>query len=180
MSDHITTYTGVWFYPTNPKPESIDIHDIAHSLSLMCRGNGHVKTFFSVGQHCIFCAKEAEAEGLSPRMILACLLHDASEAYLSDVPRPFKKELPRYNEWENAILDVIYGKYLGSTLNIDEQKQLKRIDDALLYFDIQMLLAEDPKQSEPSVLIKPDYTVRPFDEVENKYLEIFDKYIKRI
>ena len=180
MSDHITTYTGVWFYPTAPKAESIDIRDIAHSLSLMCRGNGHVKTFFSVGQHCILCAKEAEAEGLSPRMILACLLHDASEAYLSDVPRPFKKELPRYNEWEDAILDIIYNKYLGSTLNADEQAQLKKIDDALLYFDIQMLLSEAPKQLKPSVLIKPDYRVRPFDETENEYLDMFYKYINRI
>ncbi len=61
---------------------------IAHALSLICRGNGHVKTFWSVGQHCINCAKEAWARGLSNRMAPACHLHDAGECYLSDIPRP--------------------------------------------------------------------------------------------
>lgn len=86
MSEYITTYTGQHFEPTNPDPELIRIEDIAHALSMICRGNGHVKTFWSVGQHCICCAREAAARGLSNRMVLACLLHDASECYMSDVP----------------------------------------------------------------------------------------------
>ena len=76
----ITTYMGHRFDPVNPQMETLDIRDIAHALSLTCRGNGHVKQFFSVGQHCIMCAREAEARGYSKRVILACLLHDASEA----------------------------------------------------------------------------------------------------
>ena len=67
MADYITTYTEEHFYPTNPDPDKLKPEDIAHSLSLQCRGNGHVKVFFSVAQHCINCAKEAEARGLSPR-----------------------------------------------------------------------------------------------------------------
>lgn len=84
MSEYITTYTGKHFKPTEPDPELFDIADIAHALSLICRGNGHVKMFWSVGEHCICCAKEAKARGLSDRMVLACLLHDASECYMSD------------------------------------------------------------------------------------------------
>ena len=61
MADYITTYTGDHFDPTLPKAEHLHIEDIAHALSLICRGNGHVKTFFSVGSHCINCAKEAAA-----------------------------------------------------------------------------------------------------------------------
>ena len=49
----ITTYTGKLFDPTNPNIDGIDIVDIAHALSLLCRGNGHVKHFYSVGQHSI-------------------------------------------------------------------------------------------------------------------------------
>lgn len=79
MSEYITTYTGQHFEPTNPDPELIRIEDIAHALSMLCRGNGHVKTFWSVGQHCICCAREAAARGLSNRMVLACLLHDARQ-----------------------------------------------------------------------------------------------------
>ena len=53
MSNFITTYTGKHIDPTNPDPEMICIADIAHALSLLCRGNGHVHTFWSVAQHCI-------------------------------------------------------------------------------------------------------------------------------
>ena len=74
---YITTYTGKHFDPINPETELIDIKDIAHALSLICRGNGQVKSFFSVGQHCINPAKEAKLRGYSNRVILACLIHDA-------------------------------------------------------------------------------------------------------
>lgn len=46
MSNCITTYTGKHFDSTQPEKERICIDDIAHALSLLCRGNGHVKTFF--------------------------------------------------------------------------------------------------------------------------------------
>ena len=42
----ITTYTGRHIDPLHPDPDMICIEDIAHALSLICRGNGQVKTFF--------------------------------------------------------------------------------------------------------------------------------------
>ena len=134
MASYITTYGGTHFTPTEPKKEDLHITDIAHSLSMLCRGNGHVKTFFSVGQHCIHCAMEAQARGYSKRIILACLLHDASEAYMSDVPRPFKQELPDYKKWEDALLDIIYEKYLGTPLSAEETALVKEVDDDRLSF----------------------------------------------
>ena len=121
MSVYITTYTGIHFKPTEPEPELIRVEDIAHALSMICRGNGHVHTFWSVAEHCICCAKEAAARGLPDRMVLACLLHDASECYMSDVPTPFKKQLPEYEEREERLLRMIYEKFLGSELKEEEQ-----------------------------------------------------------
>jgi 5'-deoxynucleotidase YfbR-like HD superfamily hydrolase len=179
MGNWITTYTGKHFDPVHPDASLIDIRDIAHALSLLCRGNGHVKTFYSVGQHCINCAKEASARGLSRRMVLACLLHDASECYLSDVPSPFKKTLEDYRQQEDHLLDLIYGKFLGSVLTEDEQAALSEIDSAQLSYDLEELLGE--KQEElPHLSQKPDYTLRPFREVEAEYLEIFDQYEKKL
>lgn len=152
MSEYITTYTGKYFNPTQPNPDLISIQDIAHALSLICRGNGHVQTFWSVGQHCICCAKEAAARGLSDRMVLACLLHDASECYMSDVPTPFKKELPEY------------------------QAQLNEIDHAMLLYDLENLLGEVQYGEIPDLQIDLDYTVRSFAEVEDEYLMLFAKY----
>ena len=82
MSDYITTYTGNHIDPADPDPEAISIRDIAHALSLICRGNGHVRNFWSVGQHCLDCAHEAQARKLSPRMILACLARCVGMLYV--------------------------------------------------------------------------------------------------
>ena len=62
---YITTVTGKHFYPLNPNQQDIDIEDIAHALSLICRANGHFRHFYSVAQHSIACAEEAIARGHS-------------------------------------------------------------------------------------------------------------------
>jgi len=174
--NHITTYTGKHFEPTNPNPELFDVRDIAHALSLTCRGNGHVKTFFSVAQHCIYCAREAEERGYSKRIVLACLLHDAGEAYLSDVPRPFKEYLPHYIQAEEKMLDLIYGRFLGSTLTAEEKAKVKELDDDLLYFDLKELLNQNPGREAPRMHIDVSFAVRPFEEVEEEYLALYEKY----
>ena len=176
MGNYITTYTGRHFEPADPDPEMIRIEDIAHALSMICRGNGHVKTFWSVGQHCINCANEARARGLSDRMVLACLLHDASECYMSDIPRPFKKELPEYRAHEERLLDMIYEKFLGSPLTQEEQIRLKEIDDAMLWYDLELLRHEPQSGEKPELHIDLDYTVRPFPDVEKEYLAIFQRF----
>ena len=178
--EYITTYTGKRFFPIAPESDKIDITDIAHSLSMHCRGNGHVTTFFSVAQHCILCAKEALARGYSDRIALACLLHDAAESYLSDVPRPLKKEIPSYNEYESAILDLVYEKYLGSILTDSEKELVRVIDDDMLYFDLAVLLKETPDSPRPDVHIEPDYTFVPFSEVEDEYLQLFENISKKL
>ena len=176
MPDCITTYTGIHFDPLAPTPEGLEIRDIAHALSLLCRGNGHVQTFFSVGQHCIHCALEAQARGMSRRVVLACLLHDASEAYLSDVPRPFKKSLPAYQQLENRLLAVIYQTYLGSELTDEEAAQVKQIDDDMLWYDLTTLLRDPPARPAPAMSTAFSYEVRPFAQVEQHYLALYEQF----
>ena len=176
MGNYITTYTRKHFDPINPDAELICIEDIAHALPMMCRGNGHVSSFWSVGEHCILCAKEAAAKGYSNRLVLAALLHDASECYMSDVPRPLKQNMKKYKEYENHLLDVIYTKFLGFTLNIDEEKLIKEIDNALLWYDLKYLLDEESEEKQPKLHVKVDYTVRSFSEVEKEYFGLFEKY----
>ena len=176
MGNYITTYTGEHFEPTDPDPKAIRIEDIAHALSLICRGNGHVRTFWSVGEHCINCAKEAQARSLSDRIVLACLLHDAGECYMSDIPRPFKRELPEYREHEERLLEMIYEKFLGSPLTSEEQSKMKEIDDTMLWYDLKYLLGETQTGEIPHLHIDLDYTVRPFRDVEKEYLELYYRY----
>ena len=177
---YITTYTRKHFDPIHPDPERICVQDIAHALPMICRGNGHVTTFWSVGEHCICCAKEALARGYSDRLALACLFHDASECYMSDVPRPLKQEMPDYKMFEKKLLKVIFEKYLGSDLTEEEERLLKEIDDDLLWYDLDVLLEEKQTGEAPKLHFKLDYTVRPFEVVEKEYLEMFEHICSRM
>lgn len=171
--NYMTTYSGLHFTPVEPVTEDIRIEDIAHALSLLCRANGHIPTFFSVAQHCINCALEAEARGYSPRLQLACLLHDAGEAYVSDVTRPLKPYLPQYLEIEDRLLDAIWEKYLSQPLTTEERVLVFAVDDAQLYHEFEYFRKEW-EFSEIAVLMgSPRFEERPFREVEEEYLELF-------
>lgn len=171
----IKTYTGVMFDPLNPNLELIDILDIAHALSMLCRANGHFRSFYSVGQHCINCMKEAAARGYSERVQLACLLHDASEAYLSDVTRPVKQELPKYLEIEKPLQDAIWLKYLGNSLSREEYAQVFEIDDVMLYHEFLSLMDTRLWDSEPRIYSSPQFAFMEFADCRELYLHFFSK-----
>ena len=131
--DSIITYSGHTFSPFRPDVEAIDIRDVAHALARIGRANGHFVEFYSVGQHCVDCAREALERGYGARQALICLLHDASEAYMSDITSPVKKQLRQYVALEDKLLDVIYQKYLPGGIRPREQRVMKEIDYTMLY-----------------------------------------------
>jgi len=101
------THSGKQFYPLMPNPELIDIDDIAHALSHLCRWAGHVDRFYSVAEHsCRVAALFAK-----PKLALYGLLHDAAEAYLVDVPRGIKHTMREYVVAEERLLRMIVEKY---------------------------------------------------------------------
>jgi GAF domain-containing protein len=112
--------------------------------------------------------------------VLACLLHDASECYLSDVPRPFKKELPGYRVQEGRLLTLIYERYLGIALTEEEERLVKEIDDGALFYDLKELLHNEQSEEDPQFHVVPDYEYRPFLEVEQEYLQLFYHYYEKM
>ena len=171
---YILTYKKKEFYPLEPKIEDIDIEDIAHALSLLCRANGHFKHFYSVGLHSINCAYEAKARGLSNNVILGCLLHDGSEAYLADITRPVKKHLYKYLQIEDVLQSKIFQKWIP-TLTDDEKKQIFEIDDAILYYEFISLFGEKIFDYVPILKSVPRFEYIDFLNVENEFLELFNK-----
>ena len=95
---------------------------------------------------------------------------------MSDVPRPFKQTMREYICQEETLLSMVYTRYLGTDLTAEEQKQIKEIDDDLLWYDMTKLLDEPQGGEAPELHFELDYTVQPFEEVEREYLEIFKKY----
>lgn len=180
MSEHITTAHKIHFKPLEPKKEEIMIEDIAHALSLMTRANGHFPEFYSVGQHCIGCYKEAVARGLGEKIAFICLLHDASEAYIADITRPVKKELKEYLVIEKHLQDAIYERFLGAVPADDEMKEVSEIDDAMLFHEFYHYMGEKVFTYEPRLLTTPDFYERPFKEVEKEYLDIYRMLVKHI
>jgi len=104
--DWIQTYTGRIFYPFDPKPEDIDIEDIAHALSFTCRFGGHSKQYYSVAQHCVHVSMHSSKEHA-----LWGLLHDADETYLTDVPKPIKPGLVGFKAIQESILKAVAERF---------------------------------------------------------------------
>ena len=169
----IMTRSHKMFDPLSPEPELIDIADIAHALSMLCRANGHFASFYSVGQHSINCAVEARARGYSPKVQLACLLHDASEAYLSDVTRPVKQELPQYKLIETPLQNCIWAKYLPEPLTPEEEALVFLVDDEILENEFPALMEAKLKETVPTLSSKPEYTFTGFACCRDTFLSLF-------
>jgi len=100
------TYSGGRFYPLDPHPADVVLEDIAHALSLLCRYGGHVDRFYSVAEHCVLMSR-----AVAPEHAFAALLHDATEAYVVDVPRPLKRHLANYATIEASVWLAIAVRY---------------------------------------------------------------------
>lgn len=104
--DWIQLISGEPFWALDPRPEDVHIEDIAWSLSMQCRFGGHCKQFYSVAEHSVMVSHM-----VPPEMALWGLLHDATEAYLVDLPRPIKQNMPNYREYEDALAVVIAKRF---------------------------------------------------------------------
>ena len=96
----IRTYTGGRVYFFEPEKSDIDLLDIFHSLSLLCRFNGASKSFYSVAQHSVLVADNIYKETGDKNLAFQGISHDFSEAFISDIPSPFKKQFEGFKEVE--------------------------------------------------------------------------------
>ncbi len=137
----IETVSGKEFHFLDPKPEDIEIEDIAYSLANQCRFTGHVP-FYSVAEHSLLVSAQFADSG-DKQLMLAALLHDASEAYLSDIASPIKQFLPEYTKMEDKLQTAIYNKF-----NVDYNKYavaVKQADIQQLYNEAHYLLKSGGK-----------------------------------
>jgi len=131
----IQTHSGRRFNPTNPNPDAIVIQDIAHALSMQCRFSGHCRKFYSVAQHSVLVSYICDSEDA-----LWGLLHDASEAYLVDVPRPLKRsgKFDAYIEFEHQMQEAICRRF---GLPLQEPPSVKKADTILLATEARDLMS---------------------------------------
>lgn len=176
--EHVVTYTGKIFTPLRPDMNLVIIEDIAHSLSLLCCGNGHIDRFYSLAQHSMNCANEAKSRGCTARVQLACLLHEGNEAYISDSTRRVKFYMLQYKEIEEQLQGVIYTKFLGDALSKDELSEVNKIEEDMLIWELDKLyrnkmLISEYRSPLPQLLSEPSFAAKGFTDVENDFLKVY-------
>lgn len=163
---YILTFTGKKFHPFDPRPEEIDIEDIAHALSMTCRYSGHCMRFLSVAEHSVHISNRA-----SRANALWGLLHDASEAYLTDIPRPIKYEMTDYQDLETRVQSVICERF---GLSPEMPKEIHQLDLAALKVEFDDNMAVVPVDLPFSPLSFPvRYQYWNTAQAEEKFLETF-------
>lgn len=129
--DWMQTATGKQFWPMDPRASDVDPDDIAHALSMLCRYGGHSSEFYSVAEHCWLMSY-----AVSPVNALAALLHDASEAYLVDVPRPLKRSagMEAYRTAERLTMNQVAERFglRSDSLDYEHPAEVKRADQQIL------------------------------------------------
>jgi hypothetical protein len=154
VGNWMMTYTGRAFYPYDMRVEDFCIEDIAHALSLLCRYGGHCKQFYSVAEHSVIVSRMVPREHA-----LAGLMHDATEAYLVDMPRPIKVGFPQYKEMEAKIWTMVAARF-----GLREQlpAEVHQADGHALWHEMAAIMAPVPKGHEWGMgspapeLLRPD------------------------
>ena len=148
--DWFETYTGRRFHVLDPRPDDVDILDIAHSLAMQCRYNGHCTRFYSVAEHCVHLSRYVERT--APGMASAvALLHDAPEAYTSDVIRPIKnsfreKGLTQFDDIDRAVEAAVFRHFgMPSVAALGLPSWLKALDTRILVDERAVLM--NPSQN---------------------------------
>jgi 5'-deoxynucleotidase YfbR-like HD superfamily hydrolase len=155
------TFTGRIFEPFNPDPDSICIDDIAHALAKLCRYGGRCGPFYSVAQHCVLMSHV-----VPPADRPAALMHDATEAYYIDLPRPLKRLFPLYTELEEKLYQVIADKY---RLPAELPPSVKHADLVLLATEKRDLVTPHNREWQSIKGIAPlDYHIEPWDHEHAK------------
>lgn len=159
IEDFVETRSGKRVSVQNPRPDQFDIKDIAYALSNTCRFNGHCAGFYSVAEHSV-----AVALRLPRNLRLAGLLHDATEAYLGDIPSPIKQFLPDYKLIEARFERALQAKFGIEEVCADYTADLKNADIDALFTEAHFLIPsqgkdwtffQGPKKFEVNHRLKP-------------------------
>lgn len=160
----LQTTTGRAFDLLDPRPEDVDIIDIAWSLGRQCRYLGHTHVAYSVAQHSVLVS-----EALPPELRLLGLMHDAAEAYVGDMPKPLKALLPEFSVIEDRIWRAIAERF---DLPAVIPAEVKRVDTRILADEHLWLMGPSPRDwcpPEPALGIRidpwgPDHAARVFQQ----------------
>lgn len=121
------TRTGRVIDFEDPSPDEISLEDIATGLSQVCRFSGQISRFYSVAEHSLHVAAH-----MPSHLKVWGLLHDATEAYMGDVPRPVKLLCPDYKVIEARLEEAVMLHFNLDPLTDQQRVTLKTADSRCL------------------------------------------------
>jgi hypothetical protein len=144
----VETFSGRYVNTKDPQVESIDLGDIAHALSHICRYGGHCSRFYSVAEHSVAVSKRLERKGASLVKQLGGLHHDDTESYLGDIPRPLKGLLRSMSDAYDVLtdqMDAVICEALGLTAYgitpaLFHDEAIKDADNWMLFVEAKAFL----------------------------------------
>jgi uncharacterized protein len=177
IGNTIRRASGGYFDLANPRPEDVNIEDIATGLSNICRYNGQLPDgkWYSVAEHCVLCydyCSSAVQHYSKPWLLKDVLLHDAAEAYCGDVSKPLKNLLLEssdvYERIENSITNAI-----KLALNLPFpgfKEQVKYCDRVLLFTEKKQIFGRSDNWTDEEQFICPDWLKLKFlSPIEARY-----------
>jgi uncharacterized protein len=174
---YLQTVSGRWVNPFEPDPDQLDIGDIARALANLCRFGGHSRVFYSVAQHSVIVSELVEQRGGDADDAFAALMHDATEAYLGDMPHPLKHRSALGEAFRAAEGDL--ERAIRARFRIKpDVAEIKRADRALLATERRTFSADswhwpELEGVEPLDLVltawSPDEAARAF---ERRYAQL--------
>ena len=175
---YILTVSGNLVHFLDPQQEDIEIEDIAHSLARTIRWGGHTHTALSVAQHSVNVSRIVKANGGNEATQLHALLHDGSEAYIADLPRPVKAHCRDYQEIEDHLQAVIY-----QTFGLEDhhlyRKMTDRADLEAMSWEARDLFDNEGRGVIPLPEFNhPHLQAMCYIEAEEAFLDLFDTLIE--
>lgn len=172
------TYSGSKVYPDHLHALDIKLSDISHHLTKIERFGGALgfNQYYSVAQHCVLMTEFA-LQYYDVDVAKACLMHDASEAYLGDIVSPLKVKLKDYRLLESEIHTKIFEKYQIRT-DLKIMKLVKMLDRRILLDEVAALLPQNLdlfKEMHPGVMpLNIEIQQHSHEEVEEMFLSLAD------
>jgi len=183
--DWCQTFSGVAFFPFDPRVSEVRIEDIAHSLALQCRFAGHCRVPYSVAEHSTRVGRLFEQlhPDAAPELILGAHMHDGTEGmYLPDLPRPVKHD-PRmlaYRDAEHAA-EFVLSRAFGLDHTVFSTPWVKEVDHILLMTEARDLMAVPALTWKDSHVAPLPERIEPWgwERAEREFLARFEELMAR-
>lgn len=170
------TRSGRKFNFLDPESHNYQASDIAHHLSNVCRYGGASKFHFSVAQHSVLMAEAGYAMSRDPILALDCLIHDASEAYIGDMKKPMKMQLPKFEEIEGRIDRAIRKHFNKHKILVpyEQTPECKYLDGAMFLAEWPVLMGHEDAQGWYPHIEPLDVAIEPWSPefAAQRYIDV--------